>query len=57
MQTPIDLNQSRIVLKQDSTLIGVIEMSERLQLRSKDDGRYGSKRLWQRFTARLQYLR
>ncbi len=27
MQTPIDLNQSRIVLKQDSTLIGVIEMS------------------------------
>jgi transposase len=27
MQTPIDLNQSRIVLKQDSTLIAVIEMS------------------------------
>jgi transposase len=27
MQTPIDLNQSRIVLKQDRTLIGVIEMS------------------------------
>ena len=27
MQTPIDLNQSRIVLKQDNTLIAVIEMS------------------------------
>jgi len=27
MRTPIDLNQSRIVLKQDSTLIVVIEMS------------------------------
>jgi hypothetical protein len=27
METPIDLNQSRIVLKQDSTLIAVIEMS------------------------------
>ena len=27
MQTPNDLNQSRIVLKQDSTLIAVIEMS------------------------------
>jgi len=27
MQTPIDLNQSRIVLKQDSTVIAVIEMS------------------------------
>ena len=27
MQMPIDLNQSRIVLRQDSTLIGVIEMS------------------------------
>jgi hypothetical protein len=27
MQTPIGLNQSRIVLKQDSTLIGVIEMN------------------------------
>src|SRR5215469_11386081 len=27
MQTAIDLNQSRIVLKQDSTLIVVIEMS------------------------------
>jgi hypothetical protein len=27
IQTPIDLNQSRIVLKQDSTLIGMIEMS------------------------------
>src|SRR6185503_13190895 len=27
MRTPIDLNQSRIVLKQDSTLIAVIEMS------------------------------
>src|SRR4029077_16991491 len=27
MQMPIDLNQSRIVLKQDSTLIAVIEMS------------------------------
>jgi hypothetical protein len=27
MQTPNDLNQSRIVLKQDSTLIAMIEMS------------------------------
>src|SRR5262245_56232110 len=27
MQMPIDLNQSRIVFKQDSTLIAVIEMS------------------------------
>ena len=27
MQKPNDLNQSRIVLKQDSTLIAVIEMS------------------------------
>jgi len=27
METPIDLNQSRIVLKQDNTLIAVIEMS------------------------------
>jgi hypothetical protein len=27
MQTPNDLSQSRIVLKQDSTLIAVIEMS------------------------------
>jgi predicted Zn-dependent protease len=27
MQTPNDLNQSRIILKQDSTLIAVIEMS------------------------------
>src|SRR5258705_10911153 len=27
MHTPNDLNQSRIVLKQDSTLIAVIEMS------------------------------
>src|SRR5215468_10711418 len=27
MQTPIDLNQSRIVLQQDNTLIAVIEMS------------------------------
>src|SRR5450432_1486853 len=27
MQSPNDLNQSRIVLKQDSTLIAVIEMS------------------------------
>ena len=29
MQKPNDLNQSRIVLKQDSTLIAVIEMSLR----------------------------
>ena len=28
MQKPNDLNQSRIVLKQDSTLIAVIEMSQ-----------------------------
>src|ERR1700680_1695667 len=28
MQNPNDLNQSRIVLKQDSTLIAVIEMSQ-----------------------------
>ena len=28
MQTPNDLNQSRIVLRQDSTLIAVIEMSQ-----------------------------
>jgi hypothetical protein len=27
METPNDLSQSRIVLKQDSTLIAVIEMS------------------------------
>jgi hypothetical protein len=27
MQKPNDLNQSRIVLKQDSTLIAIIEMS------------------------------
>ena len=27
MQTPNDLNQSRIILKQDSTLIAVIELS------------------------------
>ena len=27
MQKPNDLNQSRIILKQDSTLIAVIEMS------------------------------
>jgi len=27
MQTPNDLSQSRIVLKQDTTLIAVIEMS------------------------------
>src|SRR6202051_2694411 len=35
MQTPNDLSQSRIVLKQDSTLIAVIEMSLSSWLRAR----------------------